>query len=664
MKYAQVLFAGVLLAVLFGGCGTSNPVVATVGNEKITLQDFEKNYAKNNGGWESAEKSSLDDRKRFLDLLVKFRLKLQEAKDRGLLDDSAVTGELNQYKASVSQSYMLEKELIDPHVKAMYDHKLEDIHAAHIFFRLPPNPTPADTLAAYNKALRVDSLLANVSFDSLARKYSEDPRTAPNGGDLGWILPDRTPEELTNAVYSLQEGEYSKVPFRSQFGYHIFKVLQREPSKGEIRISHILKRFSRDMKDTAAVSDTIRQIYHELKNGAKFADLARQYSDDPGSKERGGDIGFYQRENLRPDIADFLYSLKVDSVSEPYRQPYGYHIFMITDRRPVAPFSEMEKDLRSEYQQRYYQQDYNRYVDKLRNEYDVSVNADVEAGLRAAFDTTKTPSSSEWSDTLSPSFLSKTLFTYSDKPFTVKDFVDDAEANTDLKEMPLKRSNINLMVNRLADARVLRDYALKSIDRYPQLKTLMGEYLDGILIYRIEQDEVWKQVVVNDSLLRIFYDTTKQQFRFPNRVNFAEIYVTNDSVKKIVQQKLASGTDFLSTAEQYTARPGYRERLGIWGLQPYDLNELSRKAAHMKTDSISDFLQFQNGWSIIKMLGKDSSRVKTFEEAEPELASAFQELASKAREDEWLDSLKQKYGVTLNTAALSEAFEKKPIDSK
>ncbi len=84
----------------------------------------------------------------------------------------------------------------------------------------------------------------------------------------------------------------------------------------------------------------------------------------------------------------------------------------------------------------------------------------------------------------------------------------------------------------------------------------------------------------------------------------------------------------------------------------------------MAIDSVSTFFQYENGWSIIKALGRDSAHTKTFEEAGPELASAFQEQASKVREQNWLTLLRQKYGVAVNDAMLAEAFKKKPRDAK
>jgi len=663
MGRTKIWIPGIFLVVLLAGCGTSNPIVATIDHENITLRDFEDNYAKNNGGWTNADTSSLENRKHFLDLLINFKLKVKEAKERGLLNDTSVTGEFDEYRSTVAQSYVLEKEITAPHVRRMYDHRLQEIYASQIFFRLPQNPTPADTLEAYNSALKVLALLPEVSFDTLARKYSQDSQSAPNGGYIGWVVPGRDPEDVENALYALKEGEYSKAPFRSSLGYHIFKVLRRRPARGAIRISHILKRFSPGLKDTAAVRDTIWQIYGELKHGAVFSELAQKYSDDLSTKGRGGDAGFYERARLRPDIANLLFDFPIDSISAPYHQPYGYHIFQVTGEQPFAPFSQMEKDLRSDYQQRFYQTDYAKYVEGLRQQYGVVVDRDVLATLKESVDTMKTPSSSGWSDTLSADLLARSLFTCGGKPFTVRDFVDAVETGAEYKEMPLRKSNIDVMVDRLVTARVLKEYAVAAIDRYPELKSLMDEYLDGILLYRIEQDEVWNKVVANDSLLRLYYDTTKTNYRWPERVNFAEIFVTSDSLKNVVQEKLSGGADFLPLAEEYTARAGYRDKRGEWGLQPYDLNDLSQKASKLPVDSVSGFFRYQNGWTVIKVLGKDSARVKTFEEAQPELAGSYQEQFSKMREQEWVESLRQKYGVTVNTDLLGQAFKKKHVEN-
>jgi parvulin-like peptidyl-prolyl isomerase len=181
------------------------------------------------------------------------------------------------------------------------------------------------------------------------------------------------------------------------------------------------------------------------------------------------------------------------------------------------------------------------------------------------------------------------------------------------------------------------------------------------LLYRIEQDEVWKKVVVNDSLLKIHHSQIKEKYRWPDRVDFAEILVTTDSMARVAYKEIRAGKDFGEVAEKYTMRNGYKEKKGVWGLTPNPLNEFSRYAAILPVDSIPPPFEHPNGWSIIKVLAKDSSRVKTFEEAMPEVMSAYQEYASKARQDEWIAELKSRYAVVLNKELLLEAFKRKPV---
>ena len=196
-------------------------------------------------------------------------------------------------------------------------------------------------------------------------------------------------------------------------------------------------------------------------------------------------------------------------------------------------------------------------------------------------------------------------------------------------------------------------------DRTPKIAKLLNEYKDGILLYRVEQDEVWKKVGVNDSLLRDYYNAHQESYRWPERVNFAEIYTLTDSAAKAAYWRLQYGEDFQTVAQECTNRQGYREKKGVWGFQPETASVLSRKAFSMAMDSVTEPFRYETGWSILKVIGRDSARVKTFDEAGAEVASNYQEAASKEREQEWLGVLKRKYPVSINKEALTQAFKRK-----
>lgn len=664
-RFSQLTWIGLGFGLMLAGCAGSGPAaVAIIGKEPLTLEDFEASYAKNNGGWDKGVASSQEERERFLDLLVKFHLKVKEATERGLLADSAIKSEMEGYKIAVATSYMLEREIVEPRVRELYERKKDEIRASHILIRVDRDANPADTLAAYQTAMKVIDLIPRSLFDTLAVTYSQDESAPLNRGDLGYFSSGRMVPEFEDACYQLKSGEYTRFPVRSQFGYHVIKVLDRQKSKGAVRVSHIVWRSTETLNDSLGLKDTVWMVYNKLKSGLDFAAAANQYSQDPGSNTRGGDIGYYERGRVMREIENLFYATPLDSVTKPFKMPYGYHIFKITGFSGVQPFEEIEKDLRQSYQQTRYTTDYENYVRNLKKRYTLTFDSAVVAQLSHAFDSTTTSASYTWSDTLSPELRKKVLLVCQGRPYTVEDFVAHVNVTAELKAMLLQSKNVQQMINKMADAKIVEENARQIPQRYPAFNKLLKEYQDGILLYRIEQDEIWKKIVVNDSLLKIFHGESKEKFRWPARVSFAEVYVTTDSVANLAYKEILSGKDFGDVAERYTMRPGYKEKKGVWELTPVETNEVTKRASSVPIDSVSPPFQYPTGWSIVKVIAKDSAHTKTFAEATPELLSAYQEHASKVREEEWLTELRNRYPIVLRKEALSEAFKKKPVVDK
>jgi peptidyl-prolyl cis-trans isomerase SurA len=661
-RFYKLFLACALTALVLAGCAGSGPaVVAKIGNDSILLEDFEESYAKNNGGWEKATGSTAEDREKFLDLLVKFRLKVLEAKNRGLMADSSIKSELEGYEVTVATSYMLEKEIVEPRIKELYERRKEEVRASHILIRLNPDAAPMDTLNAYAKALKILNLIPTSIFDSLAAQYSEDQSAAYNKGDMGYFTAGRMVPEFEDACYNLKAGQYTRLPVRSQFGYHIIKLTARQPNKGAVRVSHILRNFSAG-PDSTTVTDSAWAIYRLARAGKDFAELAKLYSQDQGSRGAGGEIGFYERGRIPPDIENLFYNTPVDSVAPPYRMPYGYHIIKITGYKGVPPFADVQKEIRDQYNQSRYQTDYTAFVRNLAKQYRLIYDTLTISQLMQAFDTTQTPASWTWSDTVKPDMKKRIVLSCEGRPASVNDFVEYVTGSAEFKSMVLNPKNIQHMIERMSEVKLMEEHARQVPQRFPAFSKLLKEYEDGILLYRIEQDEVWKKLVSNDSLLRLYYDQTREKYRWPKRVNFAEIFVTSDSLANEAHKEIKAGKDFAEVAAKYTMRPGFKEKKGVWGFTPYDQNEVSRRASTLPVDSIPPHaFPGVDGLSIIKVIARDSAKVKTFEEAMPEVMSAYQEYASKLRQDEWIADLKSRYPVVLNKPLLLEAFKRKPV---
>ncbi|MCU0453496.1 MAG: peptidylprolyl isomerase [Bacteroidetes bacterium] len=650
-----IAFLTAVAAFWLTGCGTSNPTVAAMGDEVISLKEFESSYAKNNGGWEKGKAASLEERQRFLDLLVKFRLKVKEARRIGLDKDPEVVAEISGYEQSLAQSYMLDKELVEPGVRRLYDRKQFMLRASHILLRLPENASPQDTLRVWNRAMELIGIAAKKSFDTLAMTASEDQSVSFNRGNLGFFSVGRMVPAFEDACYALEPGQMTQTPVRSPFGYHLIKLLDRQANRGAVQISHILVR-GENPADTAWIRDTVSVIMAKLRAGVPFNTLVAEYSTDENSVMRGGDIGAYERDRLPQDLGDLLYATPKDSIAPPYFAPYGAHVFRVNGFTGIPAFSELERELKQVYQQLRYASDYANYTHRLKKQYQYTLHLPVVFKLHAQLDSTLTPSDSLWRTAIEPTLASELLISAGAQRLTVDTVLLRIEKAAEFRSMRLTPVNIDQMLERIGESVVLQEHANTAASRHPVFSELMKEYRDGILLYRIEQDEVWQKVVVNDTLLRAFHGEIQERFRWPDRVNFAEIFVTGDSLVQVALKRLNAGEEFLDVAEAMTMRAGYRERRGIWGLQAATHNNLSAQAMQMAVDSVTGPFRNGNGFSIMKVLGKEGARMKTFEEAGPELMSAYQEQASKQREQEWIASLRNRYGLTLNLDALKSAF--------
>src|SRR5690606_10455596 len=143
-------------------------------------------------------------------------------------------------------------------VRDLHEKQQEEVHASHLLVLVDQTAPPADTLAAYEKAVAfLDSLDAGMAFDDLAFRYSEDPSARRNRGDLGYFTGGRMVQAFEDAAYSTPPGEVAG-PFRTRFGYHLLAVHDRRARTPDIRASHILIRVPGNTPaDSAAARQTI-----------------------------------------------------------------------------------------------------------------------------------------------------------------------------------------------------------------------------------------------------------------------------------------------------------------------------------------------------------------------------------------------------------------------
>ena len=694
MRLKKLMMATLFFALFAGIIGCGGSYVADIAGDKISVEDFEQVYAKNNGGPETAAKTSVEDRQKFLDLYVKFRLKVKEAYALGYNNDAELRNELNDYRKNLGVAYLLEKEITKPALEQMYQRKLKQVRASHILIGVPSSK-PEDTLLGFNigKAI-IDSLKLGYSFEQLAVNNSKDPSVKNNKGDIYYFNTGQLVPEFEDAAYSMNVGEYSTVPIKTQFGYHIIKITDIKENKGSVQASHIMKRMARgaSVDDSTKAANELLAIRDSVLAGKDFAEYARTMSDDTYSGERGGDLGFIERGRTVREFDEALYNLKDGELSGIIQTQFGLHLIKRAKAQGIAPFKDMEQQLKSEYQNYRFQYDYNNMVGKIKTLYSFKENDSVAALFATSVDTSKTTNDAKWDSTISSAIRSSVLLTFAGTNITVESVIMSAKANPELKNLELKSPNtVPDIINKVGIGLVTEYHARQIESKFPDFSRTMKEYEEGILLFKAEQENVWNKVHPSDSALKKFHAEHRANYTWPERVNVQEIFVATDSIARFVRKAMFGYTvdtlvakkpktksktkkvefetikiafapiSFDSAATRFTTRSTTIEKRGVLGLQPITTNDLTSRAWNMQLSDTTQYFPFEDGFSFIKPIQKDAAREKTFEEAASEISSAFQEYETKRLSDAWYENLKKKYPVQLNKEALAKTFAKETV---
>jgi peptidyl-prolyl cis-trans isomerase SurA len=375
MKYRLYGIAFVIAGLIFSACSPkgSDLLVAEFGDFDITLQEFEKAYAKNVGGFEKAREDSITDYQKFLDLYVNFKMKLRDAEVRNYKNDPAMLAELNDYKTKVGVSYFKEKELIDPAVKNFYDLRKYELRVSHIMVRPDTISKPEAKKIAEEL---IDRINKGESFEELAAQYSDDKFSKDIGGDIYWVTAGQIIPSFERAAYATEVGKIYPEPVETRYGYHIVKVTEKQERRNKIQASHILINFVDDANqpDTAAALTLAKEVKAKIDAGEDFAELAKKYSEDKGSAEKGGDLGFFERRMMVKEFDETAFNLKVGEVSDIVETRFGFHIIKVTDEQPYPSYEESKSDIKSLYEKTYFKDDYAELISGIKEELNFKIN--------------------------------------------------------------------------------------------------------------------------------------------------------------------------------------------------------------------------------------------------------------------------------------------------
>jgi len=522
-QFALFLFVALFLPL---GINAQNedPVLFTVKNNPVHNSEFLYIYSKTNRDKADFSKASLEE---YLDLYTKFKLKVQRAKDMQLDTIPALQKELAGYRKQLADSYLLDKEVTEKLIKESYDRSLKDVSVSHIMVALKKNPTPQDTTIAYKRIMQIKGKLDGGSdFVKVAKSLSDDKSATTNNGSLGYFtspFPNGF-YDFETAAYNLKKGQYSN-PVRTPIGYHIVRVDNVRPARGEMEAGHILIRHKSQNPKT-----TIDSIYQLLESGQNFEELAKIYSADKKTAAKGGYVGFFGISKYEKAFEDAAFALTKDGAySKPIKSLAGFHIIKRISRKTIPAYDQAKARLKAKIQK--------------DSRFDLAKAAMVnqiktENGFKAM-----NGAISKFGSKLDKEFLTyrwkaptenmgEVIFALGNDQHTLGDFTKYLEKES-RKRMQLARTGtvVDALTTLYND--YVTDTALKYEERnleakYPDFKALMREYEEGILLFEITKKEVWDKASQDTTGLRNFYNKNKNKYKWGKRA-VVSTYTLNDA---------------------------------------------------------------------------------------------------------------------------------------
>lgn len=216
----------------------------------------------------------------------------------------------------------------------------EMVHIKHILREIRAGGSGREE--ALKKAKEIhQKLLDGADFAAMAKQYSEDPGSAKKGGELGLIKRGDFVKEFEEAAFKLKKGEISDI-VETKFGFHIIEVIERRGER--INVRHILIRLQPTSADAEHTAEFLSVIRDSIILGADFGEMAKKYSDDATSADNGGDLGWFEINQLQvKEFKTALQNMQVGDISKPFRTDFGYHIILLADKREKGKLT-LEKD--------------------------------------------------------------------------------------------------------------------------------------------------------------------------------------------------------------------------------------------------------------------------------------------------------------------------------
>ncbi len=650
----KVFFSLFILSISQFGFSQKDQVVMDINGEKVTKSEFLQIYLKNNND-PKYDKTSLDD---YLELFKKFKLKVAEAEALGYDTIPKLNKELEGYRKQLANPYLIDSASNNSLVLEAYERFKTEVRASHILLRVDPNALPKDTLDAYNRIVALKKRIEKgEDFSSVAKMKngSEDPSAINNGGDLGYFTAFQMVYSFEEMAYTTSIGKISE-PFRTRFGYHILKVTDKRPSRGTIKVAHIMIAAGKDIaKETSeAAEKKINELYEKLQKGQKWEDLVTLHSDDANSVKKAGELpafGSGTTQRMVPAFEEAAFLLKKDGdYSRPIKTDYGFHIIKRLELKDVQSFETVKKELQAKVNKdERSKKTQDSFVLKLKKSYNYTFsgnnnlkwfiqNIDSTYYL-GKWDTEKLKTN-------------KVLFKLGGKTFKQNDFANYLKQNYRGVRREEATKLIDSQYKNYEKAAILEFEESKLSDKYPEYKALVKEYHDGIILYEIMSDKVWNKAVKDTTGLKKFFEQNRTKYTWSDRIDATVYECLNNEIAETVFKMIKNDTinskhvlDIVNKESELNLKVK---------MNKFETNLVAYLKNRSFTLGVNPIFVFEGKYYAIKVSEIIKPINKEFSEAKGTVTSDYQNFLEKS----WMEELIKKYPIKIYSEVLYKIGQK------
>ena len=686
----KILLALAIVSVGFSGfttlCAQTDPVVIRMKGKDVRQSELMHDFLQAGGDrkdgrpivGDAARRQSLLE---YAELYANFHAKLLDARAMGMDTAASLIEELGRYRKELAAPYLIDSAMLRAILDEAYERNHYALHAAHVLVRVNSDASPADTLAAYNRALELRQRI--VDGEEIVKVAAEEvlrlnPRAQvrPNEGELNYFSVFDMVYPFENGAYGLQPGEVS-MPVRSRYGYHIIKLLDKVEMYGKVTLQHYWKR---NTHEDAIVTDA----YNQLLAGTPFEMVARQ-SDDLSTAEKGGYISDATLAQLPHEYVKVLSTLKEGEFSKPFLSRYGWHIVKLVKKETLPPFENMvpfykqrmTRDQRGDASRRSFAQ-------SCRKRYgvkDLTVTPVLAKGkkkgqpqMMASLEeiekrVDKSLFAGDWSVRDSAFKQIDTLLVLPDRSYNTLDVVHFIRRNQKAELPKTPQEYVRQRYERFIDS-VTLIYADSQLEKEnPEFAALVEEYRRGLLIFNYNDQMIWTKAIKDSTGFAGFYDRESKKkridlpedslFFWHTRARIINILVKDSlcldpqkavkTVSKAVKKDKGSAEMFKMLCDKVNSRSCKPEEALSYSLEVVERGRQHLLQPGMWTPGVYT-LPEGKGYRVVVVQEVMEPCLKGMTEARGYYLNAWQNEV----EQELCNQLRSKYNVTIDSNAIGQ----------